>query len=186
MSVFEDIESGIEISDEQAINYFHRILKGKPFRLVKRYKAYQFMEDLVQLIVSNNIPYTAEWCDSAYNLNSPQLYEMNDNNKIVLHKDVITYDNGTEIIYNGSTLVINIFRQIYSCVIIDYINTRKLSCTFTIQVEDMNSLMKSFLISDLYLDEIKKIATQYYSQIAYEKMIEMCVSFVKKDIEKLA
>ena len=186
MSVFDDIEKSIEISNEQAINYFHRILKCKSFRLVKRYKAYQFMEDLVQVIVSNNIPYTAEWCNSAYRLNPPQLYEMSNDNKIVLHKDVITYDNGTEIIYNGSTLVINIFRLIYSCVIRDYINTRKLSCTFTIQVEDMNSLMKSFLISDLYLNEIKQNAKQYYTKIAYEKMIEMCVSFVKKDIEKLA
>lgn len=184
MSVFDDIEKSIEISNEQAINYFHRILKCKSFRLVKRYKAYQFMEDLVQVIVSNNIPYTAEWCDSAYNLNSPQLYEMSNNNKIVLHNNVITYDNCTEIIYNNSTLVINIFRLNYSSATQDY--TRYLSCTFTIQVEDMNSLMKSFLISDLYLNEIKKIATQYYSQIAYEKMIEMCVSFVKKDIEKLA
>lgn len=183
MNVFEDIESGIEISNEQAINYFHRILKGKPFRLVKRYKAYQFMEDLVQLIVSNNIPYTAEWCDSVYKLNTPQLYEISDNNKIVLHNNVITYDNCTEIEYNNSKLTIYIFRQTYSCVTQEY--KRYLSCTFTIQVEDMNSLMKSFLISDLYLDEIKKIAKQYYSQIAYEKMIEMCVSFVKKDIEKL-
>lgn len=185
MNVFEDIENGIEISNEQAINYFHKILKCKSFRLVKRYNAYQFMEDLVQVIVLNNIPYTAEWCDSAYNLKPPQLYEMSNNNKIVLHKDVITYDNGTEIIYNNSTLVINIFRLIYSSVTHDYINTRQLSCTFTIQVEDMNTLMKSFLISDLYLDEIKKNAKQYYTKIAYEKMIEMCVSFVKKDIEKL-
>lgn len=185
MSIFEDIKQSIEISDVQAINYFHRILKHESFRLVKRYNAYQFMRNLVQVIVLNKIPYTAEWYDdSLYRLNPPQLYEINNNNQIVLHNDVITYDDCTEVTYNKSRLTINIFRKNYSCFTQEY--KRYLSCAFTIKVEDMNYAIKSHLVDEFFINELKKIAQQYYTQIAYDKMIEMCVNFVKKDIKKLA
>ena len=49
MSVFEDIESGIEISNEQAINYFHKILKCKSFRLVN-YILMRLKKDIEKLV----------------------------------------------------------------------------------------------------------------------------------------
>ena len=49
----------------------------------------------------------------------------------------------------------------------------------------MNYALKSYLVDEFFINELKNITRQYYAQIENEKMIEMCVSFVKKDIEKL-
>lgn len=181
MNVFDDIKKSIEISDVQAINFFHKYLKNESF-CFRNYNAYAKMQRLVEVIALNKIPFSSDWSRYDWYCRKPYLYHI-DNNIITLHEDVITYENCTQVEFNQKELSINIFGQEYSCSRCEY--DKYLKCVFKIKIEDMNYALKSYLVDEFFINELKNITRQYYAQIAYEKMIEMCVSFVKKDIEKL-
>lgn len=164
------IKKKLSITKEQAIKFYNKKIKSDKIYCLTKSNAN--IDELVAIISKNNIPFKGEWNDEPYNKE----------NLLTLDKKVTTFPNCNKVEYTEESLIIKIYEIYY----IDNIHTIPcLKRFYTINAEDINETLDTYLIKEFYINELIDITQKYYTDKVIEKLIDFSCDFVKKDIEEL-